>query len=283
VTGFTSDVDGAGSTAPSETAPSETAPSETAPSETAPSETAPSETLRVAVVGDRRPEFAQQDTIETALHHSADALGANLEIAWFATPMLETGAAEHLDHADAVWCAPGSPYLSIDGALEGIRFAREARRPFLGTCAGFQHGVIEIARNLCGVEDAHHAEYGPGGPSAPLFIDELLCSLVGQTMRVELVDSETRRLYGACEAVEQYYCRFGLDEQYLPLLKRAGLEVAGVDIADSTTRIMRLAPHPYFYLTLFVPQAASTPERPHPIITGYLAATLRSKRARAGS
>lgn len=236
--------------------------------------------MRVAVVGDRRPEFVQQETIETSLRHSGAALGATVEVVWFATPTLAAGAAELLAHADAVWCAPGSPYLSIDGALAGIRFARESQLPFLGTCAGFQHGVIEIARNRCGIDDAHHAEYGPGEPAAPLFIDELLCSLVGQTMRVALVDEETRRLYGSPEAVEQYYCRFGLDEQYRPLLKRVGLEVAGVDTADSTTRIMRLAVHPFFYLTLFVPQAASTPETPHPLITGYLDAAVKAKQAR---
>jgi CTP synthase (UTP-ammonia lyase) len=239
--------------------------------------------VRVAVVGDRRADFVQQETIETALLHSGAALGTAVDVAWFATPTLATRAADHLAHADAVWCAPGSPYLSIEGALEGIRFARETGRPFLGTCAGFQHGVIEIARNRCGIEHAHHAEYGPADHSAPLFIDELLCSLVGQTMRVGLVCAETRSLYGAPEAVEQYYCRFGLNEQYLPLLEQVGLEVAGIDVADSTTRIMRLAPHPFFYLTLFVPQAASTPDTPHPLITGYLDSAVKAKQAHSSA
>ena len=213
------------------------------------------------------------------MHHSADALGANLEIAWFATPTLETGAAEHLARADAVWCAPGSPYLSIDGALEGIRFARETQRPFLGTCAGFQHGVIEIARNQCGVEDAHHAEYGPGAVGAALHRRAALLARRADDARRAGRRRRPQALRRA-RSVEQYYCRFGLNEEHLPLLKRVGLEVAGVDIADGTTRIMRLAEHPFFYLTLFVPQAASTPETPHPIITGYLAAAVtKPKRA----
>ena len=144
------------------------------------------------------------------------------ETEWFATPKLATHAAEQLQDFDAVWCAPGSPYLSLDGALEGIRFAREARRPFLGTCAGFQHGVIEFARNVLGAEHAHHAEWGPGPAAAPLFIDELLCSLVGQAMQVHIVDDATRDLYGRTDVVEQYYCRFGLNEQHLPALRAAG-------------------------------------------------------------
>jgi CTP synthase (UTP-ammonia lyase) len=238
-----------------------------------------SERVRVAVVGDRTARFTPQDSIEVALQHSADRLGTAVDVTWFDTPTLAERAEEHLVTADAVWCAPGSPYLSMDGALEGIRFARENRRPFLGTCAGFQHGVIEIARNVLGVADAAHAERTPDVPAAALFIDELLCSLVGQAMRVRLVDDVTRKLYGADDVVEQYYCRFGLNEQHRGALHNAGLEVVGVDDgneeAAGTTRIMRLAGHPFFYLTLFVPQTSSTPSAPHPIITAYLAAALQ--------
>ena len=224
--------------------------------------------VRVAVVGDRLSKFTAQDSIDDALRHSGDALGTAVEVTWFATPTLAGGADDHLRHADAVWCAPGSPFLSMDGALEGIRYARESGRPFLGTCAGFQHGVIEIARNVLGIEHARHAEYGGDTSEAPLFIDELLCSLVGQTMRVRLVDDTVRRFYGADEALEQYYCRFGLNEENREALSDAGLEVAGVDSSSAetagTTRIMRLAGHPFFFLTLFVPQTSSTPDRPHP-------------------
>jgi CTP synthase (UTP-ammonia lyase) len=240
-------------------------------------------TLRVAVVGDRLAKFTAQDSIEAALRHSGDAAGATIDVEWFATPSLVAGAGERLGHAHAVWCAPGSPYLSMEGALEGIRFAREAGRPFLGTCAGFQHGVIEIARHVLGIEDAHHAEYGPRSSTSTLFIDELLCSLVGEAMSVRLVDRTTRDIYGAREAVEQYYCRFGLDEARLPELLQAGLRVAGVDNADATTRIMRLAGHRFFYLTLFVPQTSSTADRPHPIITAYVEAALRARPRIRGS
>ena len=235
------------------------------------------ETVRVAVVGDRMAKFVAQDSIDTALQHSATALGTTVAVEWFATPKLAAQAAEQLEAFDAVWCAPGSPYLSLDGALEGIRFARETNRPFLGTCAGFQHGVIEFARNVLGAERAHHAEWGPGPAAAALFIDELLCSLVGQAMQVHIVDDTTREFFGTADVVEQYYCRFGLNEAHLPALRAAGLDVAGVDRADNTTRIMRLTGHPFFYLTLFVPQTSSTAERPHPIVTAYLATALAKR------
>lgn len=229
--------------------------------------------VRVAVVGDRVAGHAPQDAIEAALTHSGVALGVDVDVRWHGTAELAAGADGALRAADAVWCAPGGPYESLDGALAGIRFAREQNLPFLGTCAGFQHGVIEIARHVVGVRDAQHAEYG--ATDAPLFIDELLCSLVGETMTVRLVDPVLRDAYGAAEAREEYYCRFGLNEEYAAALARAGLHVAGDDAADGTTRIMRLADHPFFCLTLFVPQTSSRRDRPHPLVSSYLAAAAR--------
>jgi CTP synthase (UTP-ammonia lyase) len=232
--------------------------------------------LHVAVVGDRVSGHSPQDAIETALEHSAVELGVALRVEWHETPALAADVGSELRAADAVWCAPGGPFASLDGALAGIRYARERRLPFLGTCAGFQHGVIEIARHVLGVPDAHHAEYGEE-PAAPLFIDELLCSLVGQAMRVRLLDAALRDLYGADEAIEEYYCRFGLNEEYAPALADAGLVPAGVDAADGTTRIMRLAGHPFYCLTLFVPQTSSRAGRPHPLVTAYVRATRRAR------
>ncbi len=244
---------------------------------------ATNDTVRVAVIGDRLERFVAQDSIETSLADSARALDVTVTVEWHPTPALERGAESRLAGADAIWCAPGSPYLSLDGALEGIRVARESGRPFLGTCAGFQHGVIEFARNVVGVAGAHHKEYEPDA-DAPLFIDELLCSLVGQTLRVRVVDEMLAGWYGTevvGVATEQYYCRFGLDERHVPALREHGLVVAGVDERDGTTRVLRLVDRVFYGLTLFVPQAASTPDAPHPLVTAYLRAAVRSSR-RAG-
>ncbi len=68
-----------------------------------------------------------------------------------------------LTQVDALWCSPGSPYLSLDGALNGIRFARERGWPIIGTCAGFQHIVLEYARNVIGIKDAAHQCARVGG------------------------------------------------------------------------------------------------------------------------
>jgi CTP synthase (UTP-ammonia lyase) len=231
--------------------------------------------VRIGVIGDRHERFVAQDTIEPALRDSAARVGAHVEVDWHATSSLVGAGEELLSAADAIWCAPGSPYLSLDGALEGIRAARQSKIAFLGTCAGFQHGVIEFARNVLGIDEARHGEYGEG--SGPLLIDELLCSLVGQELDIELADEATRSLFGSTRAREQYYCRFGLNESYVGALAHAGLVVAGTDARDGSTRILRYADAPFGYLTLFVPQANSSPERPHPLITGFVAAALAAR------
>ena len=228
----------------------------------------------IAIVGDRTPGLLPQDAISSAVDDAAARLGCvPPEIRWVGTDVLDAQGPDLLAGAAAVWCAPGGPFRSLTGALEGIRWAREARVPFLGTCAGFQHAVIELARNVLGCSSAAHAEYEPTA-EGELFIDELLCSLAGQVMHVELVDDELIGIYGTDHPVERYYCRFGLNPTWRQPLHDAGLLVAGVDESDGDTRVMRLAGHPFFVLTLFVPQTSSAPGRPHPLIVSYLRAAL---------
>jgi CTP synthase (UTP-ammonia lyase) len=233
---------------------------------------------RIAVIGEHHPGHEPQDAIAPALDHAASTLGTSCQAVWIDTPALEDDAARSvLRDFDAVWCAPGSPYLSLDGALAGIRFARESGTPFIGTCAGLQHAVLEFARNVLGVASAQHAEYDPH--ASDLFIDELLCSLVGQTMSIRLVDDALRAIYGGTDATERYYCRFGVNPVHRPALEAGGLATAGVDASDGDVRIVRIPSHPFFVATLFVPQTASTPAAPHPLVTAFVRAALKSRAA----
>ena len=233
---------------------------------------------RIAVIGDPVAGSEPQTAIEPALGHAAAALGLEApRVRWVGTEELESGdPAARLRDADGIWCAPGSPYRSFAGALEGIRFARERGVPFLGTCAGFQHAVIEIARDVAGIATADHEEYGHEG--GDLMIHELLCSLVGQCLEVLIDDPMIQVLYGTNWADEEYYCRFGLNPIYLPALESAGLQVAGLDVSDGQPRIMCLDGHPFFVITLFVPQVSSTVDAPHPLVCGFLAAAATVER-----
>jgi CTP synthase (UTP-ammonia lyase) len=225
------------------------------------------------------PDSEPQDAIAPALQHAASEVGVEVRSDWFGTVELETDAGEQLAPYDAIWCAPGSPFRSMGGALEGIRVARESGRPFLGTCAGFQHAVIELARNALGRPEAQHAEYDP--LASDLFISELTCSLRGQTLSLQLVDPAVQHWYGATAAVERYYCSFGLNPEHRTLLHDAGLRVVAIDGADGDARIMQLDQHPFFVITLFVPQTRSTVDDPHPIISAFVRAADDARRPSA--
>src|SRR5881397_2782932 len=105
-------------------------------------------TVRIALVGDYDPAVRAHAAIPMALCLAMDELGCAVQPAWLATGALARDAASKLAPFQAIWCAPGSPYHNMKGALNAIRFARESGRPFLGTCGGFQHAIIESVRHV---------------------------------------------------------------------------------------------------------------------------------------
>jgi CTP synthase (UTP-ammonia lyase) len=231
--------------------------------------------LRIGIIGDYRPDFRPHQATQAALGHAADALQLAVAIEWLPTLTLAQDWDTQLRPFDALWCAPGSPYQSMDGALRGIRFAREQSVPFIGTCGGFQHVVLEYARNVLGFKDAAHAESDPD--ASTLFISALDCSLVGQTLQIHLdPTSRVFVMYQHAVIEEQYYCQFGLNPRYQATLHDGGLRVVGVD-DQQEARIVELPDHPFFVATLFVPPLSSTPEQPHPLLLAYLQAALNGR------
>lgn len=152
----------------------------------------------IAIVGEHLPDFPPHVATDAAIAHSAEALGVKVDARWIATD-------EELPPVDAIWCAPGSPYRSLDGALAALRHGREHGVPTLGTCGGCQHMLLEFGRNVLGVADAQHAEYDPY--ASRLFVTPLTCEVAGRTMHVTL-DPASRLYGGETDVQEQYYCNF---------------------------------------------------------------------------
>jgi len=165
--------------------------------------------VRILIVGEFDPTFAPHRKTDEALSHSSRLIGSPIEGCWISTADI---ASERLCEADGLVVAPGSPYRNMEGALAAIRFAREGGIPLLATCGGFQHLIIEYARNVLGIADAQHAEYDPN--ASRLFIHRLECSLFGRALKLQLKpDSLVGRLYGTTTATEQYYCNFGVNPE----------------------------------------------------------------------
>src|SRR5690242_14808118 len=130
---------------------------------------------RVALVGDRSPNVRAHVRVPSLLAALAERERLVLDAYWTPTP-----EADGLDGFDGIWMLPGSPYRSVSGALSAARTARTRGIPFLGTCGGFQHALLEYARNVCGLPVAHgEYEGGENGDSGEPLIVPLACSLVG--------------------------------------------------------------------------------------------------------
>jgi len=224
--------------------------------------------LSVGVIGDFNPQYHSHAATNLAFRHAATSLGVSVDTKWVPTPSLKKHVEEKLGQFDMLLCAPGSPYKSMRGALNGIRFARESDRPFLGTCGGFQHVVIEYARNVMGFADAQHAEEDPDAPL--LFVTPLSCSLVGKTEKIKISPgSRALDIYGKKETEERFYCNFGLNPTYRRKVEEAGLRPSGFD-KTGEVRILELPGSLFFLATLFVPQVTSSETRPHPVIRSLL-------------
>jgi CTP synthase (UTP-ammonia lyase) len=226
--------------------------------------------MRICLVGDFNPEVLAHQAIPKALALAAD--GRAVEPVWLST---ESSLEADLEQYDGFWCVPASPYRSMEGALRVIRFARENRRPFLGTCGGCQHAVLEFARNVLGVAGAGHKEIEPATPEP--VITNLACALIESSEKLQtMAGSRFREIYGSAQICEQYHCSYGVNEGYVPRLERAGLRV-GITGPDGETRAVELDGHPCFFGTLFQPERSAFRGRRHPLIGAFVNACQRPR------
>ncbi len=229
--------------------------------------------LRIALIGDYDPQVTAHQAIPIALGMAAEHTGNNLQFQWLATDRIT--ADTPLDDFDGFWCVPASPYRDMDGALRAIRFAREQQRPFLGTCGGFQHAVLEFARNVLGWEDAEHGETSPDATRA--LLTPLTCSLVEAVDSIHLVEgSLIAKAYEHAEIREGYHCRYGVNPEFERQLLTQQLHAVGHDSAGDL-RAVELKDHPFFVATLFQPERAALKGLLPPLVKALIEACARQK------
>ena len=227
--------------------------------------------VNIAIVADFDSANRSHAATNEAIRHSARELGLRIKHEWVATDELEgPDAANRLTEFAGLWIGPASPYKSMEGALLAIRIARERKIPLLGTCGGFQHIILEYARNVLRIPQADHEETNPA--ASQLLISRLACSLAGRTMTITLQPgSLLARLYGRTTVREEYHCNYGVNPTYVDTLRSAALRIVASD-DEGEVRAVELADHPFFLGTLFLPQHRTTASAPHPIISGFLQA-----------
>lgn len=230
-------------------------------------------TLAIALIGDRNDAVIAHRAIPAALSLCADALGVGLQAIWVATDSIASDG--DLAGYDGFWCVPASPYRSMGGALRAIGFARMHGKPFLGTCGGFQHAIVEYARSVLGWADADHAETAPDAARA--VIVPLSCSLVEVTEPVRLLaGTRLAAAYGTPEIVEGYHCNYSLSPEFREVLKPGALRASAIDAAGDA-RGVELDAHPFFVATLFQPERAALQGTVPPVVRAFVAAVMDTR------
>lgn len=224
-------------------------------------------TLRIALVGDYNPDVLAHQAIPLAIDDAAAVLEITADYDWLATT--ELTSPEDLVGYDAIWLVPASPYKNAQGAFIAARYARENSVPFLGTCGGFQHALIEYARDVLGWQDAAHAETDTEGR---MVIAPLTCSLVEVSDAIELrANTLIAKAYGQEEIEEGYHCNYGVSPEFAQELEKGDMRVTGWD-AQGEIRAVELVTHPFFIATLFQHERAALAGRPAPLVRALLRA-----------
>ncbi|AUU85124.1 CTP synthase [Leclercia adecarboxylata] len=225
------------------------------------------DTLRIALVGDYNHDVPAHQAIPLAIDDAAAVLDITADYDWLATT--ELTSPEDLVGYDAIWLVPASPYKNADAAFIAARYARENSVPFLGTCGGFQHALIEYARNVLGWQDAAHAETDTAGR---MVIAPLTCSLVEVADTIELrANTLIAKAYGQEEIEEEYRCNYGVSPEFAQELEKGDMRVTGWD-AQGEIRAVELVTHPFFVATLFQHERAALAGRPAPLVQALLRA-----------
>jgi CTP synthase (UTP-ammonia lyase) len=226
---------------------------------------------RIALVGDRSPHVRSHARVPELLDRLRDRDQLDLDVYWVPTEEVD----ESLKGFDGIWLLPGSPYQSEAGAITAVRIARENGIPFLGTCAGLQHAMLEFARNVCGAAGVQHGESNPDADD--LLIVPLQCSLDGHEGMIEVVPgTRAAELLGVERSMERYHCSYGLDASRLDLLREHGMVFSGYDDAGDP-RIAELPSHPFYLATLFQPELAGDGSRPHALVEAFARAAAGGK------
>jgi CTP synthase len=220
---------------------------------------------------------------------------AKVTIRWVTSDDCENpdDAASQLDGVDGILIPGGFGVRGIEGKIGAIRYAREHKIPILGLCLGLQCMVIEVARDLAGIEGANSAEFDPDTPDpvvATMADQEDVVAGdrdMGGTMRLGLYPASLKPgtivsgLYGGTGVVEERHRhRYEVNNAYRERLEQAGLVFSGLSPDNRLVEFIELPreAHPFFVATQAHPEFLSRPTRPHPLFFGLIAAALARSR-----
>jgi CTP synthase len=196
---------------------------------------------------------------------------------------------EKLGHLDGLLVAPGFGLRGIEGKIAAIQYARETGLPFFGICLGMQMAVIEYARNVLGLKDAHSTEMDKNTPNPVIDMmeEQKAVTKMGGTMRLGAYPCHITegtlayKIYGESDISERHRHRWEFNSAYKEQFEKAGMVISGINPETGLVEIIELPNHPYFIGVQYHPELKSTVEKPAPLFVNFVdaARTYSEKRA----
>lgn len=232
--------------------------------------------MLVCVIGNFDPEDPGHSTVEPGLRRAAPS-ASGLEVTWVAPEsIVEDGVLDHLQDADAIFGAPG-PTQAPDGYVDAIEFAREGQLPYFGCELGMDLAVVEFARRILTLPNAHSNEFDPEPRDAvvieltpPELVKGKPTEIFGDQLVRFTKEGRIKTWMGAETGREEHRSRFAVNPKFKAPLLRAGLKIAATDETQLVVRALELAEHPFFVLTSFAPQVRPESAGPHPVLAAFL-------------
>jgi CTP synthase len=192
----------------------------------------------------------------------------------------ETNVKEKLGGLDGLLVAPGFGMRGVEGKIIAVKYAREKNLPFFGICLGMQMAVIEYARNVLGLKDAHSTEMDPQTkePVIDLMEEQKEITAKGGTMRLGAYPCDVKEgtlaytIYGKTSVSERHRHRWEFNNSYLERFEKAGMVASGKNPGTGLVEIVELPSHPFFIGVQYHPELKSTVENPQPIFVHFIKA-----------
>jgi CTP synthase len=249
----------------------------------------PQDQVTIGIVGKYVSHRDAYKSLHEALVHGGLASNLGVQLKWIeAEELADEQLQVQLEPVDAILVPGGFGIRGVDGMIEAVRFAREKKVPYFGICLGLQCAVIEVARNLGGLDQADSTEFNEQAEPRVIYKlrDLLGVDEMGGTMRLgaypaELQpDSFAAQAYCTNEISERHRHRYEVNQEFMPQLEAAGLKVTGMSPDGKFVEIVELGDHPWFLACQFHPEYKSRPLDPHPLFRDFVAAAYRYRRAR---
>jgi CTP synthase len=232
-------------------------------------------------------------SVNEALGHAGLKNRVTVNIKYIDSQDVESKGTALLSGLDGILVPGGFGERGVEGKIKAAQYARENNVPYLGICLGMQVALIEFARHVAGMSDAHSTEFNKASthPVVGLITEWLDAdgavevrtetSDLGGTMRLGsqacnlVANTKARAIYGKDVIQERHRHRYEVNNHFLPQLKEAGLVVSGLSADNQLVEMIEIPTHPWFVASQFHPEFCSTPRDGHPLFEGFVAATYQ--------